>query len=170
MNLHKNQKAVIIYNFGLEYVRNYSKIFLRREEIMQEKEYIKVGKLNIKLFEKIGKELITDEVIFTYERIKHVEAKRVQLFKEVKNILEEALYNPDYIYKDWNNRDNTLVLIKSVNEKLNLNIILRIAILNDKKHPKNSIITMIKIGNKTFNKIKRNKKENLLFEKLDNYE
>ena len=29
---------------------------------------------------------------------------------------------------------------------------------------------MIKIGNKTFNKIQRNKKDNLLFKKLDSYE
>lgn len=137
---------------------------------MQEIEYIEIGKLNIELFEKIGKHLITDEVIFTYERMNHVETKRVQLFNQVKEYLPNILYTPDYIYKDWNNRDNTLVLIKSLDEKSNLNVVLKIAVLNDEKHPKNSIITMIKIGNKTFNKIKRNKKENLLFKKLDNYE
>ena len=132
---------------------------------MQEKEYIEIGKLNTVLFEKIGKHLIIDEVIFTYERMNHVETKRVQLFNEVKSILPDVLYDPDYIYKDWNNRDNTLVLIKTIDEKLNLNVVLKIAILNDEKHTKNSIITMIKIGNKTFNKIKRNKKNNLLFKK-----
>ena len=137
---------------------------------MQEKEYIEIGKLNTVLFERIGEHLITDEVIFTYERMNHVETKRVQLFNEVKDILPDVLYNPDYIYKDWNNRDNTLVLIKTIDEKLNLNVVLKIAILNDEKHTKNSIITMIKIGNKTFNKIKRNKKDNLLFKKLDIYE
>ena len=137
---------------------------------MQEIEYIKIGKLNIELFEKIGEHLITDEVIFTYERMNHVETKRVQLFNQVKEYLPDILYTPDYIYKDWNNRDNTLVLIKSLDEKSNLNVVLKIAVLNDEKHTKNSIITMIKIGNKTFNKIKRNKKENLLFKKLDNYD
>ncbi len=136
---------------------------------MHKRDYIKIGKLNIKLFEKIGTTLITDEVIFTYERMNHVETKRIQLFNEVKNVLPDILYTPDYIYKDWNNRDNTLVLIKSLDKKLNLNVVLKIAILNDKKHTKNSIITMIKIGNKTLNKIKRNKIANLLFEKLDNY-
>lgn len=137
---------------------------------MQKIEYIEIGKLNIELFEKIGKHLITDEVIFTYERMNHVETKRVKLFNQVKEYLPDILYTPDYIYKDWNNRDNTLVLIKSLDEKSNLNVVLKIAVLNDEKHTKNSIITMIKIGNKTFNKIKRNKKENLLFKKLDNYE
>lgn len=136
---------------------------------MQKEEYIKIGKLNITLFEKLGKHLITDEVIFTFERLNHVESKRIQLFNEVKGILPDILYNPDYIYDDWNNRDNTLVLIKSINEKSNLNVVFKIAILNDEKHTKNSIITLIKIGNKTFNKIKRNKKDNLLYEKLDKY-
>jgi len=84
--------------------------------------------------------------------------------------LPNALYSPDYIYRDWNNRQNTFVLIKSLNSQKNLNIVLKIALLNDEKHSKNSIITMIKIGNKTFNKIKKNKKENLLFKRLDNYE
>lgn len=134
---------------------------------MQETEFIKIGKLNINLFKEIGKHLITDEVIFTYERINHVETKRVQLFNQIKEYLPNILYDPDYIYKDWNNRDNTLVLIKSLDEDSKLNVVLKIAVLNDEKHTKNSIITMIKIGNKTFNKIKRNKKENLLFKKLD---
>lgn len=137
---------------------------------MQEKEYIEIGKLNIELFEEIGTHLVTDEVIFTYERMNHVENKRIKLLGEVKHILPDILYNPDYIYKDWNNRDNTLVLIKSLDEKSNLNVVLKIAILNDEKHTKNSIITMIKIGKKTFKKIMNNKKENLLFQKLDNYE
>lgn len=134
---------------------------------MQETEFIKIGKLNINLFKEIGEHLITDEVIFTYERINHVETKRVQLFNQIKEYLPNILYDPDYIYKDWNNRDNTLVLIKSLDEEAKLNVVLKIAVLNDEKHTKNSIITMIKIGNKTFNKIKRNKKENLLFKKLD---
>lgn len=133
-------------------------------------EYIKIGKLNTTLFKKIDQKLITDEVIFTFERINHVETKRVQLFEEVKNILPDLLYNPDYIYKDWNNRDNTLVLIKSIDKNLNLNVVLKIAIINDEKHTKNSIITMIKVGEKTLNKIMRNKKENLLYKKLDNNE
>lgn len=130
---------------------------------MERKEYIEIGKLNINLFEEIGEQLITDEVIFTYERMNHVETKRLQLFNEVKDILPDILYRPDYIYRDWNNRENTIVLIGSINEKQNLNIVLKIAILNDEKHTKNSIITMIKIGDKTLNKIIRNKSENLLF-------
>ena len=56
---------------------------------MQEKEYIDIGKLNIRLFEEIGKNLTTDEVIFTYERMNHVETKRNKkenlLFKKLDN-------------------------------------------------------------------------------------
>ena len=137
---------------------------------MLEKEYIKVGRLNTKLFYEIGQKLITDEVIFTYERVKHVETKRMHLFEEIEDILPEIIYNPDYVYKDWNGRENTVVLIKTLNANSKLNVVLKIAFANDEKHTKNSIITMMKIGEKTFNKIAKNKGTNLLFEKLDNNE
>ena len=129
------------------------------------KEYIEVGKLNRKIFDKINKSIITDEVIFTYERVNHVEAKRFKLFDEVRNFLPEVLFNPDRIYKDWNNRDNTIVIIKKMDENAKLNVVVKIALENDEKHPKNSIITMMKIGEKTFKKIDNNKKNNLLNDK-----
>lgn len=130
-------------------------------------EYIEIGKINRGILKDIGINLITDEVIFTLERIGHVEDKRVQLFKEVKNILPIAIYEPDYIYKDWNNRNDTLVFIKNLDEKAKINIVIKIAVKNDEKHTKNSIITIIKIGEKTFKKIYKNKSENLLYKKLD---
>ncbi len=120
-------------------------------------QYIKVGKLNDKIIEKINVNLITEDVILTFERLGHVEEKRVQLYNEVMNILPNAIYNPDFIYKDWNNRENTLVLISCINDEEKLNIVIKIAIENDEKHTKNSIITMIKIGEKTFKKIQKNK-------------
>ena len=132
--------------------------------------YIKIGKLNKKLFKELNIDIITDEVVFTFERKEHVESKRLQLYEEIKEILPLVIYKPDCIYKDWNNRDNTLVFIKAIDDKNKLDIVIKIAIINDEKHPKNSIITMIKIGEKTYNKIKRNKTKNLLFEKLDKNE
>jgi len=133
-------------------------------------QYIIVGKLNSKILSKININLITDEVVFTYERIGHVEEKRVQLYNEVINMLPNIIYNPDYIYKDWNNRENTLVFISSLNDEEKIDIVIKIAIENDDKHTKNSIITMIKIGEKTFRKIHKNKAKNLLYKKLDKNE
>lgn len=132
--------------------------------------YIKIGRLNKKILRKLDVNIVTDEVVFTFERREHVYNKRLLLYEEVKEILPIAVYDPDYIYKDWNNRDNTLVFIKNINNKEKLDIVIKIAILNDEKHPKNSIITMMKIGKKTFNKIKKNKTDNLIFEKLDKNE
>ena len=133
-------------------------------------QFIKVGKLNQELLNKIKIKLITEEVILTHERREHVEDKRVKLYNEVINILPNAIYNPDYIYKDWNNRENTLVLISAINREEKLNIVIKIAIENDEKHTKNSIITMIKIGEKTLKKIQNNKSGNLLYKKLDKNE
>lgn len=133
-------------------------------------EYIKVGKVNRKILDNIDIQLITDVVIFTIERLEHVEDRRNQLYEQVKHTLPIAIYKPDYIYKDWNNRDDTLIFIKSINENSKICIVIKIAKLNDEKHSKNSIITMIKIGKKTFKKIYRNKSENLLYQKVDKKE
>jgi len=128
-------------------------------------EYIKVGKLNTQILKHINIQLITNEVIVTFERLEHVEERRREVYDEVKTILPIAVFEPDYIYKDWNNRANTLVFIKSIDETSKICIIIKIAELNDEKHSKNSIITMIKIGKKTFKKIYKNKSSNLLYEK-----
>ena len=113
---------------------------------------------------------MTDEVIFTYERLNHIEMKRPNLFDNIKHILPDLIYVPDYIYKDWNNRKNTVVMIKRINAKEKLNVVIKIAVQNDLKHTKNSIITIMKIGEKTFNKIRKNKIKNLLFENIDKNE
>ena len=133
-------------------------------------EYIKIGKLNSEILKELNIKFVTDEVIFTFERMGYVEDKRTQLYEEVKDILPLAIYNPDYIYKDWNNRSDTLVFIKTIDVEAKLNVVVKIAVTYDDKHPKNSIMTMIKIGKKTFKKIYKNKSENLLYEKLNKNE
>ena len=134
------------------------------------KEYIQIGNLNPKLLNKLNIRIITNEVVFTLERIEHVKEKRYQFYEEVKEILPTAIYNPDYIYQDWNNRDDTLVFIKNIDKNEKINIVIKIAVKYDKKHPKNSIMTIIKIGEKTFRKIYKNKNQYLLFKKLDKNE
>ena len=133
-------------------------------------EYIKIGKLNKRIFNHINIKLITNEVIFTKERLEHVESRRKSVYEEVKNILPNAIKNPDYIYEDWNNRENTLIFIKGIDKNSKICIVIKIAELNDEKHSKNSIITMMKIGKKTFKKIYKNKSPNLLYENIDKYE
>lgn len=132
--------------------------------------YIEIGRVNNKILKRLGIELITDEVVFTYERIEHVQDRRKQQYETIKEVLPIAIYSPDYIYKDWNNRDNTLVFIKRLDKESKLNVVIRIAVVNDTKHPKNSIITIIRVGQKTFKKIIKNKSKNLLYEKLDKNE
>lgn len=127
-------------------------------------EYIEIGKLNLQIFKEMNIKLITDKVIFTVERMAHVENKRPNLYEQVKVILPQVIYYPDYIYKDWNNRGDTFVFIKNIDKISKINVIIKVATLNDKKHNKNSIITMIKVGNKTFKKIQKNKRENLLYQ------
>ena len=133
-------------------------------------EYIEIGKLNRNILKRIDVKLITDEVIFTIERLEHVESRRMSVYDEVKYMLPNAIKNPDYIYKDWNNRKDTLIFIKYIDQNSKICIVIKIAKINDEKHSKNFIITMMKIGKKTFKKIYKNKSPNLLYENIDKYE
>ena len=135
-----------------------------------QKEYISIGKINRKILKQMNIKLITQDVIFTFERMKHVIGKRPEIFDDVKSLLPIAIKDPDYIYNDWNNRKNTRVFIKQFDMKSKLNIVIKIAVENDEKHSKNSIITLMKIGEKTFKKIYNNKRNDLFFEKLDKNE
>ena len=137
---------------------------------MTNTEYIQIAKLNKTLFKQINIPLLTDEVILTYEKLHHITDRRRELFKQIKDMLPDVIYQPDYIYQDWNDRDNTVVLVKMVGYKMYLNVVIKIAILYDKKHTKNSIITIIKIGEKTFNKIMKNKNNYLLIKNIDKCE
>lgn len=119
------------------------------------KVYEEIGKLNIEKFEALHEE----KVIITVERIKHIQEKRKNLFYNVRKILPEALFSPNYIYKDWNNREDTYILIKKITETSYLNIVVKVGNPNDNRHSKNSIITMIEIGEKTLKKIINNKKD-----------
>ncbi len=119
-------------------------------------EYINIGKIDIYLFKDISNEIITDEVILTPDRYEHIIEKHKEdyslYFEKVKDILNK----PDYILKDSKNKDTAMV-IKHI-ENTNINIILKLAVKNDKKHNKNSIMTFYRIRDKNLKKlIEKNK-------------
>ncbi len=126
-----------------------------------EENYINIGKINIELFKNIAKDIITDEVILTRERYLHIIEGHKEDFALYSNMLSEVLINPDYILKDYKNI-NTAMVIKHINTT-NINIILRLAIVNDNIHTKNSIMTLYRIRDK--NLIKLQEKNKTIYKK-----
>ena len=120
---------------------------------MEEK--INIGKLDINRYKKYFN-VVTDEVIITLERIEHILEEHKEDFEKFFNYVQTIIEHPDYILKDYKN-ENTAMVIKHV-EETNVNVIVRLAVGNDKKHTKNSIITMYRIRDKNLVKLmKKNK-------------
>lgn len=120
---------------------------------MEEK--INIGKLDINRYKRFFN-VITDEVIITFERIEHILEEHKEDFEKFFNYIQTVIEQPDYILKDCKN-ENTAMVIKHI-EETNINVIIRLAVGNDEKHTKNSIITMYRIRDKNLAKLmKKNK-------------
>lgn len=119
-------------------------------------EYINIGKIDISKFKDISDNITTNEVILTPERLEHILERHKEDYEIYFNEFANIISNPDYILKDNKNID-TAMIIKHI-DNTNLNIILRLAVANDKIHNKNSIMTMYRIRDKNLKKlIERNK-------------
>lgn len=128
----------------------YGKITPLKGRLMEEN-YISIGKINIDLFSNITRSIRTDEVVLTNERYIHIIDGHKEDFELYTNMLTEIIENPDYILKDYKN-ENTAMIIKKI-ENTNINVIIKLAIGEDKIHSKNSIMTMYRIRDKNLKKL-----------------
>ena len=56
-----------------------------------------VGRINRNIYECVTRNIITDEVIITEERIEHIKERHPTDFERYNKYLEEIIGNPDYI-------------------------------------------------------------------------
>ena len=115
------------------------------------KEYINIGKLDKSKISNYAKKIITDEVVLTNERLKHILDNHKKDFELYFNNAKEIIEQPDYILEDIKNI-NTVMFIKHIQDT-NINIIVRLAVENDDKHPKNSIMTFYRLRNSNLRKM-----------------
>lgn len=72
-----------------------------------------IGKIDIQLFKKISKNIITDEVVLTDKQRNHIEERHPKILEKYEQYFEQIIENPDYILKD-NSRENTALILKTV--------------------------------------------------------
>ena len=115
-----------------------------------------IARVDIKKFEGISKNILTDEVILTDERAKHIAERRGEDFLEkYERYFPSVLTEPDYIFRD--DRINTAIVCKIINEDSGtVNLILRLAVEGDNPSYKNSILTAIRENNRRFEQRLRN--------------
>ena len=116
-----------------------------------------IGKINRRLFETITLDLRTDEVVLSDTQIKHVKSHHPGSFEAYVGYLTEIIQAPDYILEA--NKSNTALILKAfhINGKY-FKLVLRLQTSNDPSHYKNSIITFMKIDDKEWSRLLRNKK------------
>ncbi len=109
------------------------------------------------IYKCITKDIITDEVIITDERIEHIKERHPQNYELYKDCLSEIIMNPDYILEA--NKPKTAFVLKSFDIKgTKFQLILRLSTTSDSRKYKNSVITFLEISEKKWEKYLRNKK------------
>ena len=137
------------------------------ESLVKDVHYI--GKIDIEKYKDItDKEILSEEVIITDNRINHIiERRGVAFFEEYKEKFADIVTNPDCIFKD--KKANTAIACKSFSQNgENVNLVVHLVVEGDDPSYKNSIITAIKENNKRFAQRLRNNKP--VYQMVDNNE
>ena len=116
-----------------------------------------VGKIDKKIYSCITDDIVTDDVIITDVQIQHIKDRHPNDFERFRIYFSEIIQNPDFIIKA-NKPYSALVLkeVKDTNNEL-FKMIIRLVTSVDNADYKNSIITFMKIDNKEWNRLLRNK-------------
>lgn len=114
-----------------------------------------VGDIDIEVYSNVTSDIVTNRVIVTGERINHIKEHHPNDYEQYEKYLRQTVIDPDYIIHT--DKPNTAVALKSLDDKY-FKTIVRLATSNDKKGNKNSVITFMKIREKEYDRLLRNKK------------
>ena len=116
-----------------------------------------VGRINKDIYKCVTEDIITDEVIITDKQIQHIKERHPNNYECYYGYFGEIVSNPDYIIRA--NKPNTALILKEIIEENEVfKTVLRLATPKDSSNYKNSIITFMKIDEKEWNRVLRNKK------------
>ena len=116
-----------------------------------------VGKIDIEIYNCITKDITTDEVIITDERIQHIKEHHPNNYEKKYSYMRSIIENPEYIIEA--NKPNTALILKSFFFFYEtFKTVLRLITSSDNSKFKNSIITFMKINEKEWNRLLKNKK------------
>ena len=116
-----------------------------------------VGYIDVEKFRCIADDIITNEVIITEVQIKHIMERHPGDYERFQTYFSEMVAEPDYILEA--NKPNSAVILKEIHyEGEVFKLILRLATSRDDPSYKNSIITFMKIDEKEWARMIRNKK------------
>ena len=116
-----------------------------------------IGKIDRKIYRCITKDIVTDEVIITENQIQHIKDRHPNDYERFSQYFEDIIAYPDYIIET--KKPNTALILKEIQvEQEIFKTVLRLATSRDNPEYKNSIITFMKIDDKEWNRLLKNKK------------
>lgn len=116
-----------------------------------------VGKIDIEIYNCITKDITTDEVIITDKQIDHIKNRHPNDYELFNKYLEKIVEQPDYIIEA--NKPFTALILKEIQiDNKKFKTVVKLATSNDTPSYKNSIITFMKIDDREWNRILKNKK------------
>lgn len=117
---------------------------------------LKIGKINLDIYKCIAEDIATDEVIITDNQIHHIKERHPNDYERFSLYFSEIVMDPDYII-ETNKKDTALILKEIKKNGEVFKTVLRLATVRDNPEYKNSIITFMKINEKEWSRLLRNK-------------
>ena len=129
-----------------------------------------IGKLDVKKLGKYSGKLVTDEVILTDERLyNHILIYHKKEYEQLKKYIIDIIQKPDYIIED-NRHADTMIYLKQIQENAKKGrVVIKLALGCDIEHSKNSIITLMKLNDRTWEQTIKNRGK-IVWKKLDKNE
>lgn len=116
-----------------------------------------IGKIDRKIYKCITEDIITDEVVITDNQIQHIKDRHPNDYERFSQYFGDIIANPDYIIET--KKPNTALILKQIQiEHEIFKTVLRLVTSKDNLGYKNSIITFMKIDDKEWNRLLKNKK------------
>ena len=106
----------------------------------------------------VTSDILTDEVIITDKQIEHIKERHPNDFERYEKYFKEIVERPDYIIESP--KPKTALVLKEIISEDNevFKTVVRLVASGDNPEYKNSIITFMKIDDKEWNRLLRNKK------------
>lgn len=115
-----------------------------------------IGKIDKRKIGKYSAKIITEDVILTDERKQHIYEDHIKDYEVIIRNIDRVVLNPNEVLEDSKNKD-TLLFIDKLNSN-NLNVVVKLSTINNKKHPQNSIMTAWIIRDKNLKKLRKKNK------------
>lgn len=116
-----------------------------------------IGKIDKNIYRCITDDIITDELIITEKQVEHIKNRHPNDFERFESYIVEIAKDPDYIIEA--NKPNTALVMKEIVDNGEVfKMVIRLITSADNPDYKNSIITFMKIDEKEWNRLLRNKR------------